>query len=129
MTANPPGRRGCLFCSREDAIELHHPTGRERDPSFVVPLCHDHHRLAHDDWHPTGVGAKVEPPTLLHVIAMGLQRCAMLIGRLAEEGLCPDLLGPLAKWLAENAVKMEAGIMALDEGVGIRWRHLPGMTP
>jgi hypothetical protein len=117
-----------LFCGRTDGVQLHHPTGREWDPDTLVPLCHDHHRLAEDDWHPAGVGAKVEPPTVLHALRMGMMRWAMLIGRLAEQGVCADLLKPLARWLAEKAALVAQVIDSLDASSGPSWRGFHGIA-
>lgn len=118
---------GCLYCG-DPTVQWHHPTGVEWDPAIVVPVCHDHHRLTEDDWYPQGVGAKVDPQTLLHQVRMGLTRWAMLIGRLADQGLCPDLLTPVARWLATTATRVGRVIDALDAGVGSSWQGLPGIA-
>lgn len=116
----------CLYGGRDVGVQLHHPTGREWDPDIVVPLCHDHHRLVEDDWHPAGVAAKIRPETTLHQLRAGLLRWAMLVGRLAEHHL-PVLLVPLARWLAATAMRIDRVISALDVGLNDQWRVLPGI--
>lgn len=119
MTLRPP-LDTCLYC---DSIEVqwHHPTGVDIDPKYVVPLCHDHHRGVEDDWHTAGAGAKTEPLSALHGLQLGLQRWAMLVGRLARAGLCSDLLNPLARWLAEKAALIAWVIERLTCRYGPHW--------
>lgn len=116
---------GCLFGDTSADMREHHPTGSRWDPEIILPLCHDHHMLVHDDWQRAGVGPEVEPPTMLHVLAMTLHRWGMLIGRLAHEGRVPNLLIPLADWLTAKAEQIQRFIDGLDRGLGPTWRALP----
>jgi hypothetical protein len=106
----------CLLCG-QPAVNDHHPTGARWDPETMVPLCHNHHMLVHDDWHTGGVGPDLVPVTTLHARAMLMKRWAMLLGRAAAEGLLPVLLVPLAAWLAKHASAQLADCAALDREV------------
>lgn len=120
-------RPNCLFCE-QPAEQRHHPTGRSWDPEVTVPVCHDHHMLVHDDWWTAGVGPNSVPPTWLHVFAITALRWAMIIGRLADDDVVPDLLRPLAAWLAKGANCLKLVIEALDRHLGTEWQALPGIA-
>lgn len=123
MTTAVPGRRRCLFCGRPPVTHEHHPTGRRWDPDVVVPLCHSHHMLVHDDWHRAGVGPKVEPQTGLHALAMTSRRWGLLCGRLCREGVVCGLTQPLGLWFDAHADRLDAMAQALDQ-LGPGWRGL-----
>jgi len=81
----------CAYCGSED-VTGHHITGRDTqlqylDPRLTVPLCHDHHYLAHDDLRVAGVDdpAAGTSPRLPFVerVELRLRRLAVALGRLA----------------------------------------------
>jgi DNA-binding transcriptional LysR family regulator len=119
MTRRPLGE--CAYCCGKPAVQRHHPTGEEIDRDYLVPVCHDHHRLSEDDWHSAGVGAKDSPITVMHGLQIGLTRWAMLLGRLAKAGVCAELLTTVARWMAEKAAFVGRMIDAFDRRYGPDW--------
>jgi len=119
--------RRCCFCG-DTEVPMHHPTQDIWDPAIVVPVCHDHHMLIHDDWYTAGIGPKAEPPTVLHVLAMNMHRWAMLLGRLSASSYMPEVLSPLATWLITWAAILRAACDALDTSFP-QWRSLAALTP
>jgi len=114
--------RTCILCGRR-AADDHHLTGARLDPQLMLPHCHDHHELAHDDWNTAGVPAKARQrndqdeettPTALHALYLRLRRLAMWLGRLAEHGVFEPIAGLLAATLAGWATELAAVIDRLD---------------
>ena len=125
----------CVVCG-QPAVDQHHLTGWRLDPALVLPHCHDHHELAHDDWNTAGVPAKNrgwddadqdEPPTMLHTLHLRLQRLSMWLGRLAERGLWQPVSGLLADALARWAAVLQRCINGLDSSVP-SWRRASGVA-
>jgi hypothetical protein len=96
--------RTCIVCGRPPDVE-HHLTSSRLDPALLLPHCHDHHELIHDDWNTAGVPAKNRnrtdededhPPTFLHGLYPRLRRLALWLGRLDEAGLFQPVAGLLA---------------------------------
>jgi hypothetical protein len=124
--------RTCIVCGRS-ADDDHHLTGSVLDPMLLLPHCHDHHELMHDDWWTAGVGAKrrrgVEmepaPATFLDGLYLRLRRLALWLGRLAEASR--PISGPLAAAVAGWSTDLLRCLNALDAGWA-SWRDLPGMA-
>lgn len=123
MTAAEDPDERCIFCG-EAKQNMHHVTGRVLDVKFLAPLCLDHHKLIHDDWHTTGVGKEDEPHTFLERLAVRLTRLGMFLGRVALTGWGGVFVATLAGAVAMWAARMRAWIAVMDHRVP-GWRDWP----
>src|SRR5215218_1398349 len=105
----------CVICG-QPAVDDHHLTGSRLDPALMLPHCHDHHELVHDDWNTAGVPAKNrrfndsdddQPPTVLHALYLRLRRLALWLARLHEGGVFQPVSGRLASALALWAIELQ----------------------
>ena len=71
----------CAVCGRKGRWRGHHPTGRDNedrhlDVELIVPLCHDHHMLCHDDWYTLDLAGIDGRLTLIERVEVRLRRSA-----------------------------------------------------
>src|SRR5829696_6353771 len=125
----------CVICGQPAVVD-HHLTGWRLDPALMLPHCHDHHELVHDDWNTAGVPAKNrrfndsdddQPPTVLHGLYLRLRRLGLWLGRLAEDGVWQPVTGLLAAAVSRWATSLERCIGGLDASVP-SWRHADGVA-
>ena len=85
----------CAVCDREGLWRGHHLTGRDDadtylDVDLIVPLCHDHHMLCHDDWHTLELVGIDHRLTLIERVELRLLRIAAALSRIDPDRLAPE---------------------------------------
>jgi hypothetical protein len=100
----------CAICGRPAKVH-HHLTGRDHlqaylDPGLVVPVCHDHHQLLHDDLRDEQLDRVHEPLAVIERVAHRLRRVAVFFTRLAKTPM--DLWAALAQTLRLWADRLTA---------------------
>jgi len=73
----------CLLCGRRRRIERHHPTGKNHDPPFTVPLCQACHALATENLLRAGVSMRRAKDSV-ECVRSSLQGSAVFLEMLAE---------------------------------------------
>lgn len=122
----------CVVCGQA-ATRGHHLTGRGPaeqylDPELVVPTCHDHHELLHDDWRALKLEKIEERLTFFERWELRLRRLAAFAARQAEAHPDRWLWRSLATCLTRWADELARGLRRLDER-DPDWRSDPGFYP
>ncbi|MGA2165215.1 MAG: hypothetical protein ABSH36_12195 [Solirubrobacteraceae bacterium] len=114
----------CLYCAGDNALR-HHPTGRDNQGSYLdsglmLPFCHDHHELIHDDWRTLDIqdsdsGERSAPRlSLVERVELRLRRLAATAGRIAAAFPRCAWIGELARSFKRWADELACFIAALD---------------
>jgi len=122
--------RVCAVCGREGRWQGHHPTGKDDadvyfDVELTVPLCHDHHRLCHDDWHTLDLAGIDRRLTLIERVELRLRRSAVAWSRIDAGRGGGTLWGKLASAFVVWANDLRRFRLNLDR-VTPDWRADPG---
>src|SRR5215207_5879034 len=123
---------GCVICGRP-VKRHHHLTARDAHASYLdkalwVGVCHDHHELAHDDWHTAKLETTTSPLTWLERVEVRLRRLAMFLARLVEpfpENRLWAVLAACVEGWAGELRRHRRCQDARDPG----WRSDPGFYP
>ena len=122
----------CPFCGGRPAF-MHHPTGRDHqahhlDPDLVLPVDHDCHCLAHDDWWREDLEKLDGPKTIVEYVAIRLRRLAMNLGRIDIYMGGGTFWGLLANAMQRWADGLDDHVRMLDERYP-DWRTEGGFFP
>ena len=121
----------CDACGAE-GCQFHHLTGRDDqgrylDPESSLPLCKDHHPLAHDHWKTLDLEVATRRLTTFERIEIGMRRCAATL-MVLDGGTGTTVFGVLAALLVKWANQLAAGTRRLDER-DPTWREDRGFYP
>ena len=108
----------CIF-GDDPSDDPHHISGRgadgrQLDDDVVVPLCHDHHELIHDDLRLDGLDKPLRMDNPIDQTVRRLRRAAAFLARLADAVPAISSLAYMARGMQRWADQLERFSQTLD---------------